>query len=193
MRKKALVVLAQGFEEIEAVTPIDVLRRAGVEVIIAGVGQKEVSGSRGVKIVADVLLETVAELPDAIVLPGGSPGAENLKRSKALMALLERMKREKKWIAAICAAPGVVLAPQGLLSGKKATAYPGYEKSFPADACFTESRVVKDDGLITSRGPGTALEFSLALVAELVDTAMAEKLASMMLVPAVERGGPSVH
>lgn len=181
MRKKILVVLATGFEEIEAVTPIDVLRRAGAEVTVAGVGSLEVSGSRGLKVVADVRLEDYRDLPDLVVLPGGSPGAENLSRSEALKTLLTKMKDSGRWIGAICAAPAVVLAGQGQLSGKKATCYPGYEKSFPSDARFVEDRVVRDGQLVTSRGPGTALEFSLELAKQVVDPALAAKISELML------------
>ena len=181
MRKSVVIVLADGFEEIEAVTPIDTLRRAGVEVIIAGVGKTEVKGSRGIKIIADITLEEYRDLPDAVILPGAIPGAENLHNSKAVADLIQRMRQGKKIIAAICAAPGLVLAPLGVLEGKKATGYPGYEKAFSPATAYVEKSIVRDGDLITSRGPGTALEFSLELVRALVDDAMAAKLASAMI------------
>ncbi len=181
MRKTAVIVLADGFEEIEAVTPIDTLRRAGVEVVLAGVGKTEVKGSRGIKILADTKLEEYQGLPDALILPGGIPGAENLRDSQAVTDLIQKMKKNDKIIAAICAAPGLVLARQGVLQGKKATGYPGYEKEFSAGTTLLNEAVVRDGKILTSRGPGTALQFSLELVRMLVDDAMAAKLAGAML------------
>ncbi len=175
-------MLADGFEEIEAMTPIDVLRRAGVEVVIAGVGKLQVKGSRGVQVLADVILETYEGTPDAVVLPGGIPGAENLAKSSAVSSLIQRVHASQKIVAAICAAPGLVLSKTGVLEGKKATGYPGYEKEFSSQVTYVETAVVRDGNLLTSRGPGTALEFSLELVSILVDGAMAQKLANAMLV-----------
>ncbi len=184
-RKTAVIVLAEGFEEIEAVTPIDVLRRAGVEVIIAGVGKTGIKGSRGVRLEADTRLEDYTGVPDMVILPGGLPGAENLKNSKAVSAFIERVRKNDKIVAAICAAPALVLTGQsGMLDGKQMTCYPGYEKSLGSKIFFKEDRVVKDGKLVTSRGPGTAMEFSLELVRQLVDDAMAQKLADAMLVKA---------
>ncbi len=182
MRKSVVIVLADGFEEVEAVTPIDVLRRAGIEVIVAGAGNTEIKGSRGLRVLADIKLEDYQGLPDAMILPGGIPGAENLRDSAAVSALIQKMRKEDKIIAAICAAPGLVLSRQGVLDGKKATGYPGYEKEFGASTTLLEKSVVADGKVITSRGPGTALEFSLELVKTLIDESMAEKIKSAMLV-----------
>lgn len=182
MKQTVLIVLADGFEEIEAVTPIDVLRRAALEVTVAGVEKKEIVGSRGLKIVADILLSEYKGLPDALILPGGSPGAENLRKSAAVQKLLTQMQDQQKWIGAICASPAVVLAPAGILDGKKATCYPGYEKQFGRQTVFEETRVVRDGHLITSRGPGTAFEFSLALVEALRGKEIANKLSEVMVV-----------
>ena len=182
MKKIALVVLAEGFEEIEAVTPIDVLRRAGVEVIIAGVGQREVAGAHGVTIETDIMIEQYQGEPDAVVLPGGMPGATNLRKSQSLEVLLEKMHKEKKLIAAICASPAVVLSPTGILDGKKATCYPGFEDQLGPRVKFTTDRVVVDGCVVTSRGPGTAMEFSLELVSQLVNPEAAEKLSQSMVV-----------
>lgn len=182
MAKRVLVVLAEGFEEIEAVTPIDVLRRAGLEVIIAGVGKREVTGAHGIKIQADAIFEEYQGLPDAIVLPGGLPGANNLKKSAALRDLLKKMKEENRLIGAICASPARVLVPAGVLEGKKATCYPGFEKEFGAQTTFVEDRVVRDGLVITSRAPGSALEFSLELVEQLVGSEEVEKLSKALLV-----------
>ncbi len=181
MKKTALVVLADGFEEIEAVTPIDILRRAGVEVIIAGVGKRTITGAHGITIEADLLLEQYQELPDALVLPGGMPGAKNLQDSEALSGLIQKMKKAGKLIGAICAAPALVLSKAGVLEGRKATCYPGFEKDFGPKVTFSPERVVRDGMIVTSRGPGTALEFSLELVSQLVGSQSAEKLSHGVL------------
>lgn len=176
-----LIVLADGFEEIEAVTPIDILRRAGVEVIVAGVGKREVTGSHDITIETDLMIEQYQGLPDAIILPGGNPGALNLNKSEALKKLLDLMEREKKIIAAICAAPAVVLAPQGIIDGKKATCFPGYESVFGAKITFVEDRTIRDGQVITSRGAGTALEFSLEIAAQLVTPEKVQQVAKAVL------------
>ena len=181
MAKKVLIVLADGFEEIEAITPIDVLRRAGVEVTLAGVGKRDIKGAHGITVQADIVLEKYQEIPDAIILPGGMPGASNLNQSKELGQLLATMNKQKKWIGAICASPAVVLAPRGLLDGKKATCYPGFEKDLSPKTSFTTERVVQDGHIITSRGPGSAFEFSLELVEKLVGSQEVERLSEAMM------------
>lgn len=183
MGKKVLIVLADGFEEIEAVTPIDLLRRAGLDVIVAGVGKDRVEGSHGIAIQTDVVLEEYKDIPEAIVLPGGMPGAKNLSESKALGSLLDRMNESGKIIGAICAAPAVVLAGRGLLDGRKATCYPSFEKDFTSKTTFSTARVVQDGHVITSRGPGSAFEFALELVERLAGKREAEKLAEATLPP----------
>ncbi|MBI4432655.1 MAG: DJ-1/PfpI family protein [Candidatus Omnitrophica bacterium] len=180
--KKVLVALADGFEEIEAVTVIDVLRRAELEVVVAGVGKNEITGAHAITIKTDVALESYKEVPDAVILPGGMPGADNLKNSKELSALLKRVQEKGHLIGAICAAPGRVLAPQGFLEGKKATSYPGYEKDFGPKTTFVPDRVMRDGQIITSRGPGTAMEFALELVRILVDSKTADKLTEALIV-----------
>ena len=180
MKKTALVVLADGFEEVEAVTPIDALRRAGIEVIIAGVGKREVTGAHDITIETNLMIEQYQGVPDAVILPGGMPGASNLKKSEALKDVLQKVKRADKIIAAICASPAVVLAPLGLLDGHKATCYPGFEDELGTRIKFSPDRVVVDGQFITSRGPGSALEFSLALVRQLIDKETEEKLAKAM-------------
>jgi 4-methyl-5(b-hydroxyethyl)-thiazole monophosphate biosynthesis len=161
--KKIAVLLAEGFEEVEAATPIDFLRRAGVDVIVAGVTGKTVTGARGIKFVADVSLGELPPELDGVVIPGGMPGAANIAKSAAAIELIRLLFTAKKLVAAICAAPGVVLGAHGFLAGKKFTCYPGYEKDV-AKASFSEDAVVKDGNLITSRGPGTAAEFAEALI-----------------------------
>ena len=182
MKKTVLIVLAEGFEEIEAITPMDVLRRAGLDVVVAGVGKREVTGAHDVIVKTDLMLEQYQGVPDAVVLPGGMPGAENLNKSEVLKDLLQKMKRSGKWIGAICAAPAVVLAPNGILDGKRATCFPGYENELGAKVKFLTDRVVTDGLVITSRGPGTAMEFSLALVSRLVSPEKAEQLNQKMVV-----------
>src|SRR4051812_28785899 len=135
--KKVLIVLAPGFEEVEAVTPMDVFRRAGLEVTVAGVGGTVVEGAHRIRIQADIAIENYRGSPDAIVLPGGMPGAENLAKSDAVSRLLDQAVKEGKLIAAICASPAVVLAPRGILSGRKATCYPGFENRFGSNISFT--------------------------------------------------------
>lgn len=181
MTKNVLVVLANGFEEIEAITPIDVLRRAGLEVTTAGVGGTEITGSHGITVVTDTTIREVEGLPDAIVLPGGMPGAENLSKSGALREILERMNDDGRPIGAICAAPALALAPTGILDGRTATCYPGFEKHFGRAIEFSRDRVVTDGNVITSRGPGTALEFALTLAGRLASEEVQAKLTEGML------------
>lgn len=180
MAKTATVVLAEGFEEIEAVTPIDILRRAGVEVEIVGLEAEEVTGAHGITFQVDrVLGET--EAPDAIILPGGLPGAENLAASDKLAGVLEAQAAAGKLVAAICASPAWVLAPLGLLDGRRATCYPGCEERFGESTTCLSDDVVKDGNIVTSRGPGTAFAFGLALARELAGDAAADELAQRML------------
>ncbi len=180
MPKHALIVLVDGFEEIEAVTPIDVLRRAGVTVTVAGLEKKEVASARGLKILADTLLAESRDIPDLVILPGG-PGAEALGRSLPLRDYLKKIDAAGTMLAAICAAPATVLGAGGFLEGKRATCFPGYEDRLGRTAVFSSDRVVVDGRVITSRGPGTALEFSLELVRQLVDGSTADSLAGKML------------
>lgn len=184
MAKKVLVVLADGFEEIEAITPIDVLRRAGLEVTTAGVGKQRITGAHGIAVEADVVLEKYDGVPDAIVLPGGQPGADNLAKSEALKKLLKRVNEKQNLIGAICAAPAVVLAPQGYLDGRSATCYPGFEGRLGPKTSFKLDRVVSDGNVVTSRGPGSAFEFALELVKRLAGPEKAESVSKAMLAAA---------
>ena len=163
---KVLVMLAQGCEEIEAVTIIDILRRAGVEVTSAGLDDLPVLASRGVVLLPDTTLDLAQHQEfDMIVLPGGQPGTDNLRADKRLIALLRQMAQQGKYVAAICAAPSV-LATAGLLDGRKATCYPTCLDDFPKVNLQTAA-VVEDGNIITSRGPGTAMDFALVLVERL--------------------------
>jgi protein deglycase len=184
MAKTALVILAEGFEELEAVAPIDVLRRAGVRVTIAGVAELLVKGSRGTIVQADVLLNDIKDLPDAVILPGGLPGATNLARSEEVKTLVKKMNLAGKLVAAICAAPAAVLAPLGILDGKKATCYPGCESDLSTKTTYSKESVVVDGNVMTSRGPGTALEFALAIAARLAGQEMADMVRGKMLIGA---------
>jgi 4-methyl-5(b-hydroxyethyl)-thiazole monophosphate biosynthesis len=181
---RVLVPLARGFEEIEAVTLVDVLRRGGVEVVVAGLeGAGLVEGSHGIAVAAPVAFEAVAEEPfDAVALPGGEPGATHLAADARLGRLLQRYHLEGRPLAAICAAPRV-LAGHGLLRDRTATSHPSVEAQLrDAGARYSEARVVRDGHVLTSRGPGTALEFALATLELLGLTDRATELRRAMLV-----------
>jgi 4-methyl-5(b-hydroxyethyl)-thiazole monophosphate biosynthesis len=182
MTQTALIPVAQGSEDIEAVTLIDVLRRAGVRVSVASVeATREVVFAHGTRVVADTLLADVVDPRfNLIVLPGGMPGAERLRDTPALIARLREQDARGALFGAICAAPGVVLGTHGLIGARRATAYPGFEHLLPVGS-FVDQRVVRDGHLLTSRGPGTALEFALALVDALGLHDKAAQLAAGML------------
>lgn len=180
--KTALVPVADGSEDIETVTIVDVLRRAGVTVTVASVAKsRTVTCTRGTRIECDALLTDIAAKTfDLIALPGGMPGAEHLRDTPALMAMLKNQDARGALFAAICASPGVVLGTHGLIGARAATAYPGFEQLLPAGSARTD-RVVRDGNLVTSRGPATALDFALALVESLCGRAKAEQVAAGML------------
>ncbi len=160
---KVLVPLADGCEELEAVTIIDLLRRAGIEVVTAGLKPGIVLASRGVQLVPDATLDVALQDDyDMVVLPGGMPGASHLKGDARIIALLKKMAAARKYTAAICAAP-MVLAEAGILDGKQATCYPGALDSW-SGVTIRKDPVIKDGTVLTSRGPGTAMDFALALV-----------------------------
>jgi 4-methyl-5(b-hydroxyethyl)-thiazole monophosphate biosynthesis len=183
MPKKVLVPIADGSEEIEAVCIIDVLRRAGAEVTVASVDGREVTASRGVKIVADALMaECAGAAYDFIALPGGMPGAEHLRDSGELTELLKRQRDRGLPYGAICAAPFVVLQHHGLLGGRLATSHPGFYERLENRA-GAESRVVVDGDVVTSRGPGTAIEFALKIVELLFGSEKAAEVGKPMVLP----------
>lgn len=164
-----LIPLAEGCEELEAVTVIDLLRRAQIEVVTAGLKEGPVRGSRGTVLVPDTVLDSVmAREFDMIVLPGGLPGANHLDADPRVHRLLKRHHAEQRYAAAICAAPKV-LAKAGLLDGRSATSYPGAVtiEDFP-EVDVLNAPVVVDGKVITSRGPGTAMDFALQLIESLV-------------------------
>lgn len=172
--KKIAVFLANGLEEIEGLTVVDILRRAGVEVITVSIsGEKQITGSHNITIFADKLYEEVEfDSLDGVVLPGGMPGTTNLMEHSGVNEVIKKFVAEKKLAAAICAAPSV-LGQAGLLNGKHATCYPGFEGQLMGAEVCTEA-VVKDGNIITSRGMGTAIPFALALTAYLLGQDVAD-------------------
>ena len=181
---RVLVPLAEGFEEIEAITVVDLLRRAGIEVHTAALGGLQVTGSHGITVTADLALDAVqADDYDMIALPGGLPGADHLKRDARLISLLRRFAADGRYTAAICAAPGV-LAHAGLLEGRAATSYPGFLGTDSAPGLRLRSDAVVIDGkVVTSRGPGTAIEFGLTLIELLEGAAAREQVQSRLQLP----------
>jgi len=191
MAKNAIVLLAEGFEEVEAVTPIDYLRRAGITVTIAAVGggaasdALSVKGARGITVNADVSLCDIIKQGktasyDAVIIPGGMPGATNIAASKEAAALITEIAAAKKLVCAICAAPAVVLAPLGLLSGKKFTCYPGMEEKVQ-DGKWTDDSAAIDGNIITSRSAGTAGKFAVAIIGQLLGQAEGDRIAQAVL------------
>jgi 4-methyl-5(b-hydroxyethyl)-thiazole monophosphate biosynthesis len=191
MPKKVLVLLAEGFEEVEAITPIDYLRRSGIEVVCASIGNDlSVKGAHGIKISADTSLSSLlkeggltASAWDGVVVPGGLPGAKNLAASRETGIFLKEIAERGKLLCAICASPARVLSPLGLLAGKKFTCYPGEEKKIADSfmAGWKQDRVVVDGNLITSRGAGTAGEFACAIIDKLCGEGEGKKLAVAVL------------
>lgn len=158
---KILVPFAEGFEEIEAITIVDVLRRAGLKVDIVGLEDEIVVGRNGIKVLCDKTLNEVDEEEyDSIILPGGNPGYKNLMSSEKLLEMLKRLGEKGKVLGAICASP-IILAKIGLLKERKATCYPTLRNEIPN---YVDERVVVDENIVTSQGPATALEFSLEIV-----------------------------
>ncbi len=179
-----LVPLAAGCEELEAVTIIDLLVRAGVEVVTAGLEEGPVTASRGVVLLPQMNLdEAIRRDYDMVVLPGGMPGAEHLDNDPRIARLLKKMAENGKFIAAICAAPRV-LASAGLLAGKRATSYPGHLDAMNLpDVDVVKQPVVQDGKVITSRGPGTAMDFTLSLVELLVGKVKRDEVEAGLLRP----------
>ena len=156
--------LANGFEEVEALAPLDLLRRAGLEVTTVGIGGDVIRGSHNITVHADIPEELYADAaPDMIILPGGMPGAKNLDENRTVDMALRAASRNGAYMAAICAAP-MVLGHRGLLNGKEAICYPGFEKELTG-AQISDKKVVVDGRIITAAGMGVALEFGLTLVA----------------------------
>ena len=189
MTKKVLIPVSDGCEDLETVTMIDVLRRAGAEVSVASVEPCEglqITASRGTVMVADCAIVDCLSLPqqsawDLIAIPGGLPGSEHLAASVELDELLRQQVAEGKLYAAICAAPNLVLASKGLLQNRAATCHPAFQHSLEAREVNSESRVVVDGNCITSQGPGTALDFALELVEQLYGVVKREEISAPMV------------
>lgn len=200
--RRVLVTIANGSEEIESVSIIDTLRRAQIEVTVAKVfGDKNVEeqfenrlqirASRGVYLVADTDIESVKDQQfDMIVLPGGLNGAKTFAKSETLINMLQNQNSRHAWTAAICASPAVVFASHGILDNvEAATCYPGLRNEFESNQkqqrkCnFLDERVVRCGNVVTSQGPGTAIEFALNLISVLVDNNKAAEVAKAMLIP----------
>jgi len=193
---RVLIPLATGCEELEAVTVIDLLRRAQIEVVTAGLASGAVKCARGTLLLPDATLDAALDETlslhyyDMIVLPGGQPGATNLEQDPRILTLLKKMAAAGKFTTAICAAPRV-LAVAGLLDGKRATSYPGAldPQQFPAIRLETQA-VVRDGQVLTSRGPGTAMDFALALIEVLTDRATRDKVEAGLVRPPTHRLSP---
>ena len=173
------VFLADGFEEIEALATVDILRRADIKTLTVGIGTKAPTGTHGIKVEADITeAEATANRLDGVVLPGGLPGAWNLKASGKVEELTRYCNENGKLVSAICAAPSV-LGDWGLLSGKKAICYPGFEDKLTG-AEIIEAPAVLDGMTVTGKGAGAAIEFALQIVAVLKGEAEAEKIKEAM-------------
>jgi 4-methyl-5(b-hydroxyethyl)-thiazole monophosphate biosynthesis len=179
---KALVFLATGFEEIETVTVVDVLRRAGVDVTVAGLTPNVTEGKHGVKVVPDKSIDDVkVEDFDAVIAPGGNPGYKNLRKDPRVIAMVKKAFNSNKLVAAICAGP-TVLSDAGILEGKACTVYPGMDKELEAGGGKPKHDIVVVDGnIITSRGPATALPFALKLAEKLAGKQVAEAVSKKTL------------
>lgn len=182
MANKVYVLLANGFEEIEAVAIIDVLRRAKIETCSVSIsGNKKLTGAHDISIEADILFEE-SDFKDGnmLVLPGGMPGTRNLEAYTPLTKLIQEYYKSGKFVTAICAAP-LILGKMRLLRNEEATCYPGFEDDLE-DAILSKQRVARSGKMITSKGPGTAIEFALKLVETLKDEATAQDLAKILIV-----------
>lgn len=179
----ALVLVAEGSEEIEVVAPADVLVRCGVAVTLAGIAGITPKGSRWLPLRTDRLIGALrGQLFHAVVVPGGNRGAANIAASEAARLIIQHHSDTGRVVSAICAAPAVVLGPMGLLEGRRVTGYPTTRDAFPADATYVDERVVEDGQLITSQGPATAIEFGLAIGRRLTGEKTAARVAREMLV-----------
>ena len=174
-----LVFLANGFEELEALATVDVLRRADLSVLTVGVGGKTVMGAHGMAVVADRAdSDILPEEVEAMILPGGLPGTTNLEASPVVQRYLDKAAQQNTLIGAICAAPSI-LGHNGLLQGKRATCYPGYEDELRGAVCTGES-VVIDGRIVTAKGAGVSVDFGLAIVSVLVSPETAKELGEKM-------------
>ena len=170
------LLLADGFEEVEALTPLDLLRRGGIDVKTVGVSGETVTGSHGIKVKADILPEDANEDAELVIFPGGRPGSLNLDAAEITDVLIERTLKNGGKLAAICAAP-LIFGKRGLLMGKKAVCYPGFE-SYLTGAIIEKESVVTDGAFTTAKGMGAAFEFGLSLLASLTSPEKAAEIAA---------------
>jgi DJ-1 family protein len=179
---KALIPVAHGTEEMEAVIVIDMLRRAEIEVTVAGL-TPEIECSRGVKLIPDCLLDDIADIGsyDALILPGGGPGTENFKQSQKLGDLVRTHSESGKLTAAICAAPAALDSFQILKPGDKITSHPGVKSSLENKYDYSEEKTVVSGNIITSRGAGTAFDFAIEIISILKSPAEAQKIAESIV------------
>ena len=175
----ALVLMAEGFEEIELTSIVNILRRGGLNVTIAGLKDGLTTGARGIRIQPDASLDSLKEMYDILILPGGSPGYVNLGKDKRVIDILKQYHTQGKIIAAICGGPSV-LAKAGILSGKKATIFPGMEDELK-DAMYVDNPVVEDGKIITSQGPGTAIDFALTILSRLTSEKKVEEVKERLI------------
>ena len=174
------VFFAEGFEEVEALTTVDLIRRSGAELrTVSVMDKKQVTGSHGITMETDLLFEETETPADMLILPGGMPGTRNLGAHEGLCRMLEEQNEKKGWLAAICAAPSV-FANLGFLKDKKATSYPGAVTGQDCEA-YLEEEVVSDAHIVTSRGVGTAIPFALRLVEILKGTEAADQIAESII------------
>jgi protein deglycase len=179
--KTAVVFLAEGFEEVEALTPVDYLRRAGIEVKVAGIGSRDVVGSHGIGVLADTTVDELSGPFDCVIVPGGMPGAKNIAADEAAVAIIKDAFEGGRLVAAICAAPAVVLANAArILEGRMYTCYPGMERESSC-GIFRSDRVVIDGNLVTARAAGVAGEFAAAIVEVLAGAKAARELEGKVL------------
>ena len=179
--KKAVLFLAPGFEEIEALATVDILRRGGIEVTTVSISSDPfVCGVHGIEVTTDAVDEYPIDSQDAVILPGGMPGAENLSKSSIVIQTIKKFYQENKIVAAICAAP-FVLGKADILKGKNVTCYPGFQDKLNG-ATYLDKRVVTDNNIITACGPSATIEFALELLKKLTDSVTADSVAKAMLI-----------
>lgn len=178
--KSIIVMLAEGFEEIEALTVVDVMRRAGVTCLMCSINGEEVTGGHGIKVLSDLTLNSPnLNSYDGIVLPGGMPGTLNLKNSIRVIELVKEYYSNGKIVASICAAP-IILEEAGIIKGRKVTSYPDFKEKL-GNSIYSEDIVVEDENVLTSRGPATALPFAFSILRKLGLNEEAENLNDSML------------
>lgn len=178
--KKVMVLLANGFEEIEALATVDIIRRANLRCDMVSIGEELVESSHGMFVKADKTIGTIEDDYDAIILPGGMPGAKNLKENNEVINLIKRFNEEGKIIGAICAAP-IVLYASEILQGKNYTCYPGFENDMQG-CLYTGAMVEKHGNIITGKGPGAAFDFAFSILRELGYEALVNSIKNGMLI-----------